>query len=154
MLKIFWKSINRSHIFNFGPKRPGRPAKNTRCWKFQRVPPCGSPAAAAEAVYTFFIKSFFFKIPDLVHRPTTAAVVTENHRYRLPKENLTAHYSCQFCVSFYIFLPGSPNMPLDMSKWGLRIMYAGFFLYRAGLVLTRWMLEKDMIVTSLQRGKN
>ena len=32
-------------------------------------------------------------------------------------------------------------------------MHSGFFLYRAGLVITRWMLEKDIIVTpTLQRG--
>ena len=32
--------------------------------------------------------------------------------------------------------------------------HAGFFLYRAGLVITRWMLEKDIIVTpTLQQKK-
>ena len=47
-----------------------------------------------------------------------------------------------------------------MSKWGLNKsllisnMHAGFFLYRAGLVLTRGMLEIDKIGTpSLQEVK-
>ena len=71
-------------------------------------------------------------------------------RYRLPMENLTAHYNSQFCVSFnfLFFLPGSPETHLNMSKLGLKIIvfisnvHAGFFLYRAGLVDTRWMLAK------------
>ena len=50
-------------------------------------------------------------------------------------------------------MPGSPKTPLDMSKWDLKIilfisnMHAGFFLYRTGLVITRLMLETDIIVT-------
>ena len=50
-------------------------------------------------------------------------------------------------------MPGSPKTNLDMSKWGLKIIwfisniYAGFFSYRAGIVLTIRMLEKDTIVT-------
>ena len=44
---------------------------------------------------------------------------------------------------YFLFLPGSPKTPLDMSRWGPKIilfisnMYAGFFSYRAGLFLTR-----------------
>ena len=64
-----------------------------------------------------------------------------------------------FASAFIFFVPESQKTPLDMSKWGLKIvlfisnMHAGFFWYRAGLVITRWMLEKDIIVTpTLQRG--
>ena len=41
-------------------------------------------------------------------------------RYRLFIKNLTAHYNSQFCVSF---LPGTLKTPLDMCKWGLKIIF-------------------------------
>ena len=52
-------------------------------------------------------------------------------------------------------------MPLNMSKLGLNIIYlilniyGGVFLKRANLVLTRCMMEKDvMVALSLPRGKH
>ena len=40
----------------------------------------------------FTKKFFFFKIPDLVHRPT-AAEMSARWRSRLPIKNLTLHYN-------------------------------------------------------------
>ena len=86
-------------------------------------------------------------------RPTAAAVAGENRRLMALQTsygNLTAHYNSQFCVSLYFFVfVGKPKTPLDMSKWGLKIvlfisnMHAGFFLYKTGLVIIGWMLEKN-----------
>ena len=45
-----------------------------------------------------YYKVFFFKVPDIVHRPTVAAVARRH--CRLPMKNLTPYYSSQFGVSF------------------------------------------------------
>ena len=74
-------------------------------------------------------------------------VATENCRlmalqtsYQKSDSTLQQSVLCQLSS---LFLPGSTETPLDMAKWGKKIilftlnMYAGFFSYRTGLVLTR-----------------
>ena len=100
-------------------------------------PPQKSGRGRLSSVLIFLVKVFFFKIPDLVRRPTAAPVAAKfaaRWRYRLPFNNLTAHYNSQFCVSFHFsFCPGSPKMPLDLSKLGLNlilfILNQFFFLF-------------------------
>ena len=57
--KLFWKPIYWNQILNCVSKCPKRPAKKTldnkKSWGY---PPGRSPAAAAEAVYRFFTKSY------------------------------------------------------------------------------------------------
>ena len=130
MLKrsFFWIPINQTQIFNCGRKRPGRPQKKiSSYWKFIEVTHSRkSGSGCGSGVIIILLKLFFFKFPDLVHGPTAAPVGAGSQ------------------LSF--FLPGSSKTPHDMSKWGLKTilfisnMHAGFFLYRAGLVITRWML--------------
>ena len=112
--------------------------KKSSYWKFIEVThSLKSSRIRGSAVIIILLKLFFFKI-------------AARWRYRLPSNNLTAHYNSQFCVSFYFFFwPGSPNMPLNMSELGLNIiyfiynLYVGAVLYIAGLVSNPRMLEKD-----------
>ena len=64
------------------------------------VHPCSQFFVTKHLPTSLFVS---LKIPDLVHRPTAAAVAAKNCRqmgYRPPIKNLTAHYNSQFCVSF------------------------------------------------------
>ena len=105
----------------------------------------------------YFTKTFFSKflilstgLPRRRSPPKNAA----RWRCRLPIENLTAHYDSQFCVSFYFFCQEAQKRLWTIILF-ISQMRAGFFLYTTGLVITRWMLKKYIIVTpTLQRSRN
>ena len=63
------------------PAKPAKEKKQVALKKLLRLHTRGGPAAAAEQVYYFVFIFFIFFIPDLAHRPTSAAIVAENCRY-------------------------------------------------------------------------
>ena len=78
----------------------------------------------------FTKKSFSFKIPDLVHRPTVAAVAGKNRRwmglqisYHKCDTTLQQSVLCQF---LFLFRSGSPQTSINTSKWGLNLIL-GYF---------------------------
>ena len=79
--------------------------------------------------------SKFLIWPSDLPRRRLSPKIAARWRYRLPSNNLTAHYNSQFFVSFHFnFWPGSPKMPLNVSELGLNIiqlisnLYVGVFL--------------------------
>ena len=71
------------------------------------------------------LKKFF--IPDLVNGPTGAVVAAKNCRkmalqisYQKSDSTIQQSFLCQLS---FLSLPRSSKMPLDMSKWGLKIIF-------------------------------
>ena len=64
---------------------PGKKSKRVAIENSLRLNTRGTPAAAAELVLLIFYKKHYFKIPDLVHRPSAApiAALDELTRFRL-----------------------------------------------------------------------
>ena len=82
-LKRYFENKNIGVRFQIGepPAKPAKQIKNLGFEKSLRYPP---PRKSAEGrgsdVLIFLLKLFFFKIPDLVRRPTAAPVAAENRR--------------------------------------------------------------------------
>ena len=62
-------------ILDFGPQQKTLNIENSRGY-----PPAEVRPRPRKQCVNFFTNSFFFKIPDLVHRPTTAPIAAENRR--------------------------------------------------------------------------
>ena len=97
--KIFFKN-------NWGlPCQARQAKKKSSPWKIIEVTHSrrsGRGFGTGVLIFWFF---FFFKIPDLAQRPTSAPIVAKiaaRWRYRLPSNNLTAHYDSQFFTSFHL----------------------------------------------------
>ena len=71
--------------------------------------------------YLKIISSKFLILSTGLTRRRSPLKIAARWRYRLPIENLTAHYNSQFCVIF-LFCPGSPKVPLNMSKLVLNLI--------------------------------
>ena len=75
---FFWTPINWTKIFNCRQKRPGRPAKKQVAYWGYTLAEVGP--RAWKRCNNYLTKTFFFKFPYLVHRPTAAPVAAENFR--------------------------------------------------------------------------
>ena len=78
--KIFWNQKNWSEIFYWGPTRQSRQAKKkSSSWKIIEVTHLRRyDHGGGSGVIIILLKLVFFKIPDLVHRRTSAPVATGN----------------------------------------------------------------------------
>ena len=103
-------------------------------------PPLWKSSGCGENSALFFSLKVFFSNSDLVHGPNAAPVAAKIRRqmalqtfYQKSASKLQLSVLCQLS---FLFLPGSPKAPLDMSKWGLKKslfisnMCAGFFTER------------------------
>ena len=85
----------RFSIVDF-PAKPAKQKKQVALKKSLRLHSRGAPAAAAERLYKFLEKNIFFSKfliwPSGLPRPTSSKI-TARWRYRLPSNNLTAHYN-------------------------------------------------------------
>ena len=102
---FFVLPIRRSQIFNCGSKRPDAPEKNTLdIQNSQGVPPRKSNRSRRSSVLFFILNVFLFSkfliLSTGLLRRRLPPKIAARWRYRLPIENLTAHYNTQFCVSF------------------------------------------------------
>ena len=120
--KISWKLKYESQMFNYGLPPPSPPSKKkpSGYWKFIEVTHLQrSSRVCGSGVIIILLKLFFFKIPDLVHRRTPAPVAAKNRwSYRLPSNNLTAHYNSQFCVSECVWIGPKHDFLHFKSSWG------------------------------------
>ena len=96
--KDFLKTRKSGSDFLLGTILPSPPSKKKNSpWKIIDVSHSRkSGRGRRRGVIIILLKPFFFKIPDLVHRRTSAPVVPEmaaRWRYRLPSNNMTAHYN-------------------------------------------------------------
>ena len=131
-----------------GPVAP--PKNTTRYYKLPGISTSRRSSAVtvtAEALYYFFTKSFYFKIPQ--------AYSGAGRRQKSPLDCATDFLSksdSHLCVSFHFCFARKPKN----TSWHVQMgpensffsfisnIFAGFFLYRADLVLTRGMLEKNI----------
>jgi len=94
----------RFSIVDF-PAKPAKQKKQVALKKSLRLHTRGTPAAAAERVNKFFEKNNFFSKfliwPSGLPRRRSSPKIAARWRYRLPSNNLTAHYNSQFFVSFH-----------------------------------------------------
>ena len=155
--KSILKTNKSKSDFQLWTETPRTPRKKTldieNSWGYPPPPKSGRGRGGSVLIFLLF---FFFQNSWSCPRAYRGA----GHRWKSPLDGATDFLwkiwqpitTVSFVSAFILVFA------LYMSKWGLKIilfMYAGFFLYRAGLVLTRWMLKKDIIVTpTLQRGKN
>ena len=104
--KIFKNKKNRVRlsIVDF-PAKPAKQKKQVALKKSLRLHTRGTPAAAAERVNKYFEKFFFFSKfliwPSGLPRRQSLPQIAARWRYRLPSNNLTAHYNSQFFVSIH-----------------------------------------------------
>ena len=86
------------------PAKPAKQKKQVALKKILRLHTLGTPVAAAEQVNEFFEFFFFLKFlnwPLGLPRRRSSPKIAARWRYRLPSNNLTAHYNSQFFVSFH-----------------------------------------------------
>ena len=87
------------------PAKTAKQKKQVALIKSLRLHTHRGPAAAAEWVYQFYIflslSSKFLIWPTGLPRRRSSPKIAARWRYRLPSNNLTAHYNSQFFVSFY-----------------------------------------------------
>ena len=129
--KILQKQKNLSEIFNQRlPCQARRGKKTNSSWKIIEVTHSRrSGRGHGTGVLIFWQKYFFSKFliwPTGLPWRRSSLKIAARWRYRLPSNNLTAHYNSQFFVSF--------QMPLNVSELGLNIIqfisniYVGVFL--------------------------
>ena len=82
-------------------------------WKFIEVTHSRrSGLVRGSALIIILLKLFFLKVPDLstgVPRRRSPPKIAARLRYRLPSNNLRAHYISQFFVGFHFGLPRKPK---------------------------------------------
>ena len=145
-VKKKWKPINRTQIFNSGRKRPERPEKKRVAIENSlRLHTRLSPLRLRKRFNSYFDdKNYFFQNSGSCPWAYPGAGCSRKSSLDGATVFLWKIWqhitTVSFVSAFILFISN---------------MHDGFFLYRAGIVITRWMLEKDIIVTpTLQRGKN
>ena len=133
--------------FQLGIPLPSSPSKKKQGYTLAEVRP-----RPQKRCNNYFTKTFFFKIPDLVHRRTSAPVATGNRRQMAlqtsQQQSDSTLKQSVFCMLSFWFRPRSPKMPLNVSELGLNIiqfisnLYVGVFLQIASLMSIPCMLEK------------
>ena len=86
----------RFSIVDF-PAKPAKQKKQVALKKSLRLHTRGAPDAAAERVYEFFEKNYFFSkfliLPSGPPRRRSSPKIAARWRYRIPSNNLTAQYN-------------------------------------------------------------
>ena len=97
-------SSDRTQIFNCGPRRLGHPTiYHIRYWKFP------------------FSK--FLIMPTGLPRLWLPPKIAARWRYRLPIKSDTTLWQSVLCQLSFLFCPGSPKLPLNVSKLGLNMIH-------------------------------
>ena len=101
------KQINRTQVFNCGPKRPRRPPPKIYILEIPwGTPPRKSGRSRGTGVLIFLLTVFssskFLIFPTSLLRRGSPPKIAATWRYRLQINNLTAHYNSLFSVSFYL----------------------------------------------------
>ena len=107
------KKIRARFLNESPPAKPSKQKETISSWKIIEVTVSGgSGRGRISGVIIILLKLFFFKFLILstgVPRRRSPPEIAARWRYRLPSNNLTAHYNSQFCVSFHIVLTRKPR---------------------------------------------